>query len=280
VGAARASDLELARALVELAREQVSAGTGVALDLTRTRTQEATARGALLVARHQAERATLDLVRALGLDPALRLEAADTLGVSLGASEAPEAADAAVPLALAKRPELSAERARLARARSDRGAITAERLPRLDVAADYGLSGEHSSDAIATRAFMVQATLPLFDGLRREQRAAEQDAAAREAEVRANDLARQVASEVRAAEIELASGQEQESVALERVGLAEEELGQARERFAGGVAGSIDLIEAQTSLLHARDAVIDARTEVATARVALARAAGVARTLR
>jgi outer membrane protein TolC len=277
---ARLSDLELARALMELAQEQSKAGTAVALDIARARTQEAAARGALLVARNQADRAAIDLARALGLDPTAPLTLADTLGATLGSSEVPEAADSAVGLALLRRPELAAERGREARARADRGAIVAERLPRLDLSADYGLSGDHPSGSIATRQFAVQATVPLFDGLRREQRAAEQGAVAREAEVRVRDLERQIGAEVRSAALDLESGREQEAVALEQVHLAEEELGQARERFTSGVASNIEVIEAQAALLRARDAVIDARTAVALARVALARAAGAARTMR
>ena len=61
--------------------------------------------------------------------------------------------------------------------------------------------------------------------------------------------------------------------------LAEAELAQARERFTSGVSGNIEVINAQTSLVRARDAQIDARYAIAAARVAVARAAGVARTL-
>jgi outer membrane protein TolC len=278
--AARDADLQLAQELVELARQQVRAGTGVALDLTRARAQEAAARGELLVARNQADRAAIDLARALGLDPALRLVVADTLGTSLGLSAAPESTDTAVAMALVRRPELVAEHARLTKAQVDLRAITAERLPRLDVAADYGPSGDDVPGAFPTRDLLLEASLPLFDGLRREQRAVQQGAVARETRVREADLRLQVAAEVRAAALDLASGRDRESVALERVRLGEQELAEARERFATGVAGGIDVIEAQASLLRARDSLIDARTAVATARVGLARAVGVARTLR
>jgi outer membrane protein TolC len=61
--------------------------------------------------------------------------------------------------------------------------------------------------------------------------------------------------------------------------LAGDEIAQARERFASGVAGNIEVIDAQASLFRARDALIDARAAVVNARVALARAAGTARTL-
>jgi outer membrane protein TolC len=50
-------------------------------------------------------------------------------------------------------------------------------------------------------------------------------------------------------------------------------------RFAAGVAGNIEVINAQATLLQARDADIDARFGAAVARVALASAVGVAQTL-
>jgi len=61
--------------------------------------------------------------------------------------------------------------------------------------------------------------------------------------------------------------------------LAVEEVSQARERFANGVAGNIEVIDAQSSLVRARETEIDARYATALARVELARAVGVVRTL-
>ncbi len=277
---AREADLGLAQELSSLAADQLSAGTAAEIDVIRARTQEAAARGALLVARNQADRAAIDLARSLGIDPSTRFALSDTLATPLGASQAPVEADAAVSLALERRPELAAERARLRRARSDRLAIQAERLPRLDVSGDWGPSGVHADDAVPTRDVTVALSLPIFDGLRREGRLAEQGAVARESEVRARDLEQQIAAEVRGAALDVSSGLEQERVAVERLGLAEQELDQARERFTSGVAGNIEVINAQSNLIRARDAVIDARSAVASARIALARAAGVARTVR
>jgi outer membrane protein TolC len=277
---ARQADLDLARQLTALAEDQLKAGTAAGIDVIRARTLEAAARGALLVARNQADRAAIDLARSLGVDPATRFALSDTLATPLGASQAPVEAEAAVALALQGRPELAVERTRLKRARTDRLAIQAERLPRLDVSGDWGPSGVHAADAMLTRDVTLALSLPIFDGLRREDRLAEQNAVAREAEVRARDLEQQVAAEVRGAVLDVSSGLEQESVAVERLGLAQQELDQARERFTSGVAGNIEVINAQSNLIRARDALIDARTAVATARIVLARAAGVARTVR
>lgn len=276
---ARRQDLALALELQRLAREQHAAGVSPAIDTTRAGTQAIASRAALLVAENQRDRARLDLSRTLGAGVDTRLVPADTLSDALAHSRAPLELAPALALAHAERPDLAGERARLDRARRERGATAAERLPRLDAAADWGLAGQHTDDWHRTRSVAVGLSWPLFDGLRREARLAEQGAAVREATVRADDLEDQVRAEVEAALLDLDSGREQVAVALERLRLADEEVAQAAERFRNGVAGNIEVINAQLSLLRARDAEIDARFAVAAARVALARATGVAREL-
>ena len=278
--AARQSDLDLATELSSLATSQVEAGTAAEIDVIRARTQATTARGQLLVAKNEAERAQLDLARALGLDPDERFTLTDTLSTSLASSEAPLTVAAAVAMAFERRPEERAEHAKLERARIERRAIGAERLPRVDASADYGVDGARAADAIATRQVTLQLTVPVFDGFRREARIAEQREIESESEVRERDLRRQIEAEVQSALLEVGSGVEQEGIARERLSLAESELAHARERFANGVAGNIEVINAQSSLIQARDAVIDARAATATARIHLAHATGVAETMR
>ena len=277
---ARRRDLAIADSLVRIAEAQVRAGIGAAIDGTRARTERASAEGALLVAQNQLDRAGIDLARAIGLDPGRRVALRDTLGPGLGGSNAPEQPAAAVALAIERRPELTAEAARQRQVRSDRLAIQLERLPRVDVAADYGLSGEHAGDAIDTRQVNVALTLPLLDGLRREARVQEQTALLRESEVRERDVREQIVADVNAALLDIGSGTEQQRVAVERLRLADEELSQAQERFQSGVAGNIEVINAQSALVRARDADIDARFATAVARVTLARATGVAQSMR
>jgi outer membrane protein TolC len=234
---------------------------------------------ALLVARNQLDRARIDLARTLGLDPWTPIAITDTLAATLPTADLPASADSLVALALVRRPDLAAELARGDAARTARSAITAERLPRVDVAGDYGVSGLTPSTSVGTRSIGVQVSIPILDGFRREGRAAEQSVVARESEVRARDLRQQIAADVEGALLDLASAEAQQVIAAERLRLAADELAQARERFAAGVAGNIEVIDGQASLLRARDTDIDARFGAAMARVALARAAGLARTL-
>jgi outer membrane protein TolC len=277
--AARVADSGLAADLARLTEAQVAAGVAPAIDATRARTQLVAAREGVVVAQAEQARAALELGRVLSLDPGAAPSPADTLGPDLARPAVPLDVNAATALALARRPDLAAEQARGAAATRAAAAVGAERLPRLELALDYGVNGPTATDFIGTGQVGVQLTVPLFDGLRRESRVAEQRIAARESDVRLRDGERQVRVDVAAALLELRATDAQTAIALERVRLGETEVTQARERFAAGVAGHIEVITAQLGLLDARDAWINARYAAAAARVALARAAGTARTL-
>jgi outer membrane protein len=277
--AARRADSSIAAELVRLAGAQKDAGVSAAIDLTRARTQLAVSEGLLIVAQNQSDRARLDLCRALGLEPGTPIALTDTLSSVLAAADVPADRDAAVARGVAARPDLRAEIARGVAARRTSWAIAAERLPRLNVEGDIGVNGPTIPRAIGTRQIALSVSIPLLDGFRREGRLAEQGAIVHVSELRERDLRQEIAAEVEAALLDLHSVEAQQTIAVERMRLAEDELAQARERFAAGVAGNIEVINAQSSLLQARDADIDARFGAAVARVALASAMGVAQSL-
>jgi outer membrane protein TolC len=135
-------------------------------------------------------------------------------------------------------------------------------------------------DAFPTYNLAVQVSVPVFDGFRREARAEQQQLAAQEARVRTGDVRAQVEADVRSALLDVATGEDQQRIAAERLRLANEELSQAQERFANGLAGNIEVINAQQNLVRARDAVIEAQYASAAARVSLARATGTTLNLR
>ena len=279
VVSARTADSALAAELVRVAVAQQQAGVSASIDVTRARVQLSESAGRLILASSQLERAKIDLARTLGIDPATPIELADTLNETLGAADVPADRNAAVAKAVETRPDLGAEVARGNAARTAASAISAERLPRLAVAADYGLSGNQAADAVTTRGLSVQLSWPILDGLRREGRQAEQQAVARQSDVRAKDLRQQVTADVDGALLDLRSAAAQRMVSGERLRLAGEEVSQARQRFEAGVAGNIEVINAQESLVRAREADIDARFAGLLARISLARSVGSAHTL-
>ena len=130
---ARQADSVLAAELVGLAVAQERAGVSASIDVTRAKTQLADAAGRLVVATNQLDRAKIDLARALGRDPSTAIALTDTLSAQLGAADVPADRNAAVAQAVAVRPDLAAELARGMAARTAVSAISAERLPRLEV---------------------------------------------------------------------------------------------------------------------------------------------------
>lgn len=278
--AARREDVRLATELVSLAQAQLDRGVATALDVTRARTQLAAAQGLLSVAQNQLGQATLALTRAMGVTPTTAVAIDDALGPRTASGALPADEAAALQAAFANRPELRSAQAAERAARLSASAVRAERLPRLDLAADYGLSGVNVADAFPTYNLAVQVSVPVFDGFRREARQEQQQLAAQEARVRTGDVRAQVEADVRSALLDVATGEDQQRIAAERLRLANEELSQAQERFANGLATNIEVINAQQSLVRARDAVIEAQAASAAARVSLARATGTTLNLR
>jgi outer membrane protein len=274
---ARTADSTLAAELLGIARDQVEAGVGVALDVTRAQSQLATAHAQILVARNDRDRTRLELRRALNVALDTPLELADSLTSTPTADAVAE--ETAVDLAMRGRPDVKAAAAQLEAAKQQVAVTRATRLPKVGVFGNDGQTG-FANNLLNTYTYGVQVSIPVFEGGRREAVAQEQEAMARDIEVRQRDLRQQVAVDVRGAILDLNSAREQVSAARERQRLAETEVQQARERFRAGVAGNADVITASQSLNAARTGVIDALTAYQAARVALARAEGAVTQLR
>ena len=276
---ARVADSVLAEDLLRVAREQLTAGVGVALDVTRAQSQLAAIRAQLIAVRNDRGRARLELLRALALPLDTRLTLTDSLS-ALRLDDAVPAEDAAIARALRDRADLRSIDAQLTAVDRQVSAVRAERLPTVAAFGDYGAIGKNGGSMLATYNWGVQLSLPLFDGFRREGRVEEQTALHREIDVRRKDLREQASVEVRTALLDLASAREAVAAAQERVRLAEQEVAQASERFRAGVAGNADVFTASISLNGARTQVVDALASYQNARIALARAEGGARDIR
>jgi outer membrane protein len=249
-----------------------------AIDATRSEVSFAAVRTQLEVARNSADRARLDLIRALNLPSGSRIELSDSLGEApLGIPREP---DSAAAFAREHRPELAAERARTESARRTLGAIRYEYLPNLSFNGVYTESGQQTGTLAGSYNLQLLLAIPILDGFRRQNRSKEQEARVEIQELRERDLADQVETEARQAVLDLASAEQQVVIARERVRLADRELTEAQERFRAGVAGSVETTNAQSSVIAAQDALIQARVSFGTARVSAYRALGVIAQLR
>jgi outer membrane protein TolC len=271
--AARIADSTLASDLLGIANDQLQAGVGISLDVTRAQAQLSTVRAQLIQARNDVDRASLDLLRTLGLALDTHVTLTDSLaGLPYLDSLASE--DRAVDQAFARRPDLRSTELQLEAADRQIGAIQSERLPSISAYGAYAEDGIYYSVLLPTYTVGVQVTFPIFDGLRREGRIEEQRAVAREVEVRRRDLRQKVAIQVRRAYLDLSSTRQQVAATDERQRLATQEVEQARERFRAGVAGNADVITAEQDVDAARTAYIDAVYNYQLARVSLAEALG------
>ena len=269
---ARVQDSSLAAELLRIARDQLSAGTGVALDVTRARSQLTVARTQLITSRNERGRTRIDLARTLAL-PSADLVLSDTLGTLPLRSASTDSS--AMDAALRTRKDVQSLTLQAVAARQQGRSIRKESQPTVGVVADYGVSQRNGRSYLPTYGVGVQLTAPIFDGRRREGRMAEQEAVVRDLEARTRDLQAQVVADVRIALLNLASSTEVVAAARERLGLAEQEVAQSRERFQAGVAGNADVITASIQLNNARTQLVDALTSYESSRISLARAEGI-----
>ena len=276
--ASRRADSALAADLLRIARDQLQAGTGIALDVTRAESQLANVRAQIIGARNERDRGLLELKRAVGLPLDAPLVLSDSLaGMPVG-DVTPDAASA-LARATESRADVKALLAQETAQQAATKAIKWERTPQLGLVVDQGVIGKNWNRLLPTYSWGVQLSVGLFDGFRREGRVQEQMAASRETDAKLRDLRAQSALEVRAALLDLSSALEQVDAVRERLRLAEQEVRQAQERFRAGVAGNGDVITALLSLNQARTLRNDALASYQGSRVALARAMGEVQTL-
>jgi outer membrane protein TolC len=270
---AREADLELAEDLLEIARGILSAGVGVAIDVTRAEAQTAVVRSQLLVAENRADIAELGLRRALRVSADDELELLDALD-ALGVGAIPSA-DEAVARALENRTDLDVTAAYRVAAEESLSATQAGRLPRVVARLDDGFYGKSfGPHQLNTYTWSVRVTVPVFDGFQRSGRAEEQRARMRELDYQIEALEEDVDFQVRQALLNLTAAQEQSVAAEERRRLAQLEVDQEEERVRAGVAGTADVVRAAMRLNEARTALLDTQMAVQTSRLALAEAMG------
>jgi outer membrane protein len=270
---ARQADSAIAATLLDQARQLVGAGVSPAIDQTRSEVSFAAVRTQLEVARNSSDRSRLDLLRALNLPSGTKLELADSLGP--GALDLPLNPDSAAEFAREHRAELAAERARTQAAHRSLGAIRAEYLPSLGLSGYYKESGQSTSGLDGSYTVQLELKVPILDGFRRQNRVREENLRVEIQETRERDLVNQIETEARQSVLDVASAEQQVAIAGDRLRLAEQELGQAQQRFQAGVAGTVETTNAQSSVISARDALIQARVNFGTARVGAYRALGV-----
>lgn len=266
------SNIARARALLELARNQLNAGVATQIDVTRAEAQLAVAEQARLQQETTVHQSQLALKRLLDIEPGrtVRLENFEVRRASPALYSFSEE-----KTAFERRAEYLAAQKLLEQTKLNVKSATYERLPSLSLNGNFGYaSPKFDDDKQEQWGFGVGLSVPIFDGLRTTANRRIALSRQRSQEARLHHLELQISSELRFAVQDATSRNAQVAVAEKGLRLAQEELRLARQRYQQGVADNREVVEAQNRLAVAEDNLVDAVFLYHLSRVELARVKG------
>ena len=246
-------------------------GLVAGIDVLRAEVQLSTQVQRSTIASNDLEKARLQLARAIGL-PLGQKFALDPTLPELPAADL--SIEDAVNRAYAARPDYQAALERVRAAEAERQAVIGNGQPSLKVTADYGDIGLSPGDSRGTFSVGGAVTIPIFQGGRTRGRLLEADADLRNRRAEADDLKASIYYEVRTAFLDLDATSRQLALAGRARDLAAQQLTQARDRFAAGVASNIEVVQAQDAVAVASEQFIAARYGYDLAKGALVRGLG------
>jgi outer membrane protein TolC len=265
------AQLQTSQALYQQAQDLKSSGIVAGIDVVRAEVRLNSDRQRVTVSQNDLEKTRLQLARIIGLPIGQAYE----LSTALPNVPVPELSlQQALEQAYQNRPDYLAAQERVRAAEATRAAATSELLPSLRVNADYGALGLTASDTVATYSLSGSVNIPVFEGGRTQGRIAQAESDLRQRRAEADDMRSQIDYDVRTAFLDLQATNEQFQVATRSRELANEELTQARDRFAAGVANNIEVVQAQQSVTAAEEEYIDALLGFDVAKAVLARSLG------
>jgi multidrug efflux pump len=237
--------------LAELARDRVDVGAAAPIEATRAALQQARDTAALARARGEQLVAAASLREVVGLPADAPLEVRD--------EELP------LPDGAADRPDLAAADTLAGALRAERAAVLAQAVPTVSAFGSAGVFAIAGEDPFPTLSVGLEAAAPLFAGTTRSASARRLAAEAEVARYGAEDLGREVALGIEAADVRVAAAGETLAASRAAVGLAEQEVALAEDRFRTGATSNVEVVEAQGRLAEVLLAEITASAEHADA---------------
>jgi outer membrane protein TolC len=183
----------------------------------------------------------------------------------------------ALKRAYAGRSDFQAALATLRAAEFSRRAARGEYLPAISFSGDYGVAGTYSNlDTHGVFDARGTLTIPIWQGGKVHGDVLQADAQLEQSRQRLENLRAQIDTDVRTALLNLESSAQLVTVAQSNVGLADESLAQSRDRFAAGVADSVEVVQAEETVASAHEQYISSLYSYNYAKISLARALGAA----
>jgi outer membrane protein TolC len=270
--AAATAQVETSRAINQQASDRFAAGLSARLDATRSKVQLQTEEERLRSLQADLETEKLRMARMIGLPLAQNFSLADQFRYA-PLMDLP--LESALAKAVQQRSDLQAASSRVKAADEALKAARAERMPNLDVTADWGAGGlRPTRNATSVYTIAGTLTIPLYEGGRIHGDIEQAAAVLAQRRADLENLRVQVEQDVRQAYIDLGSAADQVEVARSNVDLAHDTLNQSRDRFAQGVADTVEVVQAEQTVVQADDDYINAVYEHNLAKISLARAMG------
>jgi len=227
----------------------------------------------LIVARNDYAKQKLTLARTIGLPPGQEFNITDKAPYKALAAMSVEQA---LERAYASRADYRAAFEAVRSAERFRQAATAEHLPSLNFAGNYGAAGVNAADSRGVFEAGATLAIPIFAGGRVHADALEAEATLRQNQHQLENLRGQIDYDVRTALLDLNAASDQVEVARRNLDLANQTLEQARDRFTAGVADNLEVVQAQEAVASANENFIASLYAHNLAKISLARAMGFA----
>jgi len=251
-----------------------NAGVAIGIDVLRSQVELKQRQQQLVAVTNQFEKDKLTLGRAIGLPIGQQFTVADpSTSEPLGPMPLRDAEEQAY----AHRSDFQAAKARVLAAQFSLRAAKAERYPTLTASGFYGDEGLRvltNSHGVFNATGSIQ--FNIFDGRRIKADVLQSDAELRNRRNELENMRAQIDYEVRNALLDLKSAGDQVNVAKSNMDLANQSMGQSRDRFAAGVTNTVEVVQAQQAVAEANENLISAQYQYNVAKVSLARALGLA----
>jgi len=265
------SRVDLAQALYDQAADLQKNGVGTGIDTLRANVELQNERQRLIEAQTQLQTSLYGLSQLLNVDPKREIDLTDKVSFF----QTPEIKiDESLEAAYAMRPEMQALLHTQRQVELERRRTAAARYPSVSFDGYWAQQGLTPDTAIPSYTYGLTLNVPLFTGWRIGAEEARAALELRKVAQQEQDERNQIALQVRTAVAQLAAAKNEVDVANQAVGLAREEVTQARDRFQAGVANNIEVVTAQDALARANDNQIVALYRYNQSRADLARATG------
>ena len=263
--------LDTSKALYRQTFERRQNGLLAQIDVNRSQVQQQTQQQRLSTLENDFAKQKINLARLTGLPPNESYQLTDDL--PFAAPPAISETDA-IAQALATRADLKAAAAQLSSASYQRRAARAERLPSLDVAADYGVIGTNPAQSHGTFTVVGTLRVPIWQGGRAEGDIAQADAALDQRRAEVQDIRGRIESDVRGALLDLQAATSQVELSRNNRQLARQTAELTKQRLDAGIADTLEMVQSQEAIATADLDTITSLFAHNLAKLSLARSLG------